>query len=79
MNKSVRSSVHYFMEFLKIVALCISASVLYGIVHDQITARICVEYFTVFHPPVFATTSPTLLGFGWGVIATWWAGESSAV
>lgn len=62
------------MESLKIVFLCIAAAVVYGIIHDQFTARVCVEYFTVFHPPVFATNSPTLLGFGWGVIATWWAG-----
>lgn len=62
------------MEFLKIVLGCILVTVLYGIVHDQVTARVCVEYFTVFHPPVFATQSPTLLGLGWGVIATWWAG-----
>jgi len=62
------------VERLKIVCGCIVASVLYGIVHDQFTARICVEYFTVFHPPVFATQSPTLLGIGWGIIATWWAG-----
>lgn len=62
------------MEFAKIVITCIVASILYGIVHDQFTARICVEYFTVFHPPVFATNSPTLLGIGWGIIATWWAG-----
>lgn len=62
------------MESLKIVAISILAAVLYGIVHDQFTAHICVEYFTVFHPPVFSTQSPTLLAFGWGVIATWWAG-----
>jgi hypothetical protein len=62
------------MEFLKIVFACIVAAVLYGIVHDQFTARICIEYFTVFHPPVFATESPTLLGLGWGIIATWWVG-----
>jgi hypothetical protein len=62
------------VERIKIVFGCILASVLYGIVHDQFTARICVEYFTVFHPPVFATQSPTLLGIGWGIIATWWAG-----
>ena len=43
-------------------------------IHDQITARICVEYFTIGHPPVFATDSPTLLGIGWGIIATWWVG-----
>jgi len=38
-----------------------------------------VEYFTIFHPPVFTTTSPTLLAFGWGVIATWWAGAMIGV
>jgi hypothetical protein len=62
------------MEFLKIVGMCVLAGVLYGVLHDQVTARVCVEYFTVFHPPVFATQSPTLLGIGWGVIATWWVG-----
>lgn len=62
------------MESLKIVLVCNAAAVLYGIIHDQFTARICVEYFTVFHPPIFATQSPTLLGLGWGIIATWWVG-----
>ncbi len=62
------------VEFAKIVLGCILAVIVYGIIHDQITARICLEYFTVFHPPVFATQSPTLLAIGWGIIATWWAG-----
>ncbi|HYL93954.1 MAG TPA: hypothetical protein VEW69_12455 [Alphaproteobacteria bacterium] len=62
------------MESLKIVLICILAAIFYGILHDQFTARICVEYFTVFHPPVFRTQSPTLLALGWGVIATWWVG-----
>jgi hypothetical protein len=62
------------MQTFKIILTCIAAAVLYGIVHDQITARICVEYFSVFHPPVFPTQSPTLLALGWGVIATWWMG-----
>jgi len=62
------------VEFIKIVLLAVLAAVAYGIVHDQITARVCVEYFTVAHPRVFDTDSPTLLGLGWGVIATWWAG-----
>ena len=62
------------MEFFKIVLLCILAAVSYGMIHDQITARICIEYFTVAHPPVFNTQSPTLLGLGWGIIATWWVG-----
>ena len=71
---SAAMRVYWRVERLKIVFVCILASVLYGIVHDQFTARICIEYFTVFHPPVFATQSPTLLGIGWGIIATWWAG-----
>jgi hypothetical protein len=62
------------MESLKIIVICLLAAVAYGVLHDQVTARVCVEYFTVGHPPVFATRSPTLLALGWGVIATWWVG-----
>lgn len=62
------------MQPALIVLLCVGAAILYGVAHDQITARVCVEYFTVGHPPVFDTTDPTLLGLGWGIIATWWAG-----
>src|SRR6266851_7327927 len=62
------------MQSIKIILTCVVAAVLYGIVHDQVTARICVEYFSVFHPPIFPTQSPTLLALGWGVIATWWMG-----
>jgi hypothetical protein len=59
---------------IRIVAICILAAIAYGIVHDQITARICVEYFTIGHPPIFGTDDPTLLGIGWGIVATWWVG-----
>jgi hypothetical protein len=62
------------MQFILIMGLSILSAVVYGIVHDQITARICVEYFTIGHAPLFDTTSPTLLGLGWGVVATWWVG-----
>ncbi len=62
------------MQSIAIVVLSIVAAVVYGILHDQVTARVCVEYFTVGHPPVFHTDDPTLLGFGWGIIATWWVG-----
>ncbi|MHC4400722.1 MAG: hypothetical protein ACYTG0_13685 [Planctomycetota bacterium] len=54
--------------------LSIVSCVVYGILHDQVTARICVEYFTVYQPPVFDTNDPTLLGIGWGILATWWVG-----
>lgn len=62
------------MRAILIIILCIVSAICYGIIHDQITARICVEYFTIGHPPIFHTDSPTLQGFGWGVIATWWVG-----
>ena len=61
-------------ESAVIIAISMVACVFYGIVHDQITARICVEYFTVFHEPVFGTDNPTVLGIGWGILATWWVG-----
>jgi hypothetical protein len=62
------------MEALKIAIYCVVAAIVYGIIHDQVTARICVQYFTTFHPPIFHTQSPTLLAIGWGIIATWWGG-----
>ena len=62
------------MEVLKIILLSIGSAIFFGIIHDQMTARVCVEYFTIGHPPVFNTDSPTLLAFGWGIIATWWVG-----
>lgn len=62
------------MQPALIIILCIVSAICYGVAHDQVTARVCVEYFTIGHPPVFDTESPTLLALGWGVIATWWVG-----
>jgi hypothetical protein len=62
------------MQSIAIVTLSTACCIVYGVVHDQITVRICVEYFTVFHPDIFGTDNPTLLGLGWGVVATWWVG-----
>jgi hypothetical protein len=62
------------MQFLAIILFCVGAAVVYGILHDQVTARVCVEYFTIGHPPIFPTEDPTLLGIGWGILATWWVG-----
>ncbi|NBB83347.1 MAG: hypothetical protein GVY28_08065 [Alphaproteobacteria bacterium] len=62
------------MQYTVIIGLSILSCVIYGILHDQVTARICVEYFTMGHAPLFNTTSPTLLGIAWGIVATWWVG-----
>jgi len=62
------------MQFPAIVFMCIISAIAYGIVHDQITARVCVEYFTIGHPQLFQTDNPTLLGIVWGIAGTWWAG-----
>lgn len=61
-------------EAFKIVGLCLVAAMGYGVAHDQVTARVCVEYFTIGHDNPFPTDSPTLLGLAWGIFATWWAG-----
>lgn len=62
------------MQWLAIVFLSILSCIIYGIVHDQITARICVEYFTIGHPRVIPSEDPTALALVWGVLATWWVG-----
>lgn len=61
-------------EGCKIAVFATLAAVAYGILHDQVTAHVCVEYFTIAHPPVFPTESPFWLAIGWGIIATWWVG-----
>ncbi len=58
------------MKNAQVILLSILAACAYGVIHDQITIRLCLEYFTVAHPPLFHTTSPTLLALCWGVAAT---------
>lgn len=62
------------MPSAAIILQCILAAVCYGIIHDQITTRVCLEYFTIAHPRLIESTSPTVLGLFWGVAATWWVG-----
>jgi hypothetical protein len=59
---------------LKIIVFATLAAIVYGELHDQVTAHVCVEYFSVAHPPVFQTKSPFWLAVGWGFLATWWVG-----
>ena len=64
------------MQSLAIITLSVMAAIAYGVIHDQVTARICVEYFTIGHPQVLSvpTDDPTILACVWGVLATWWVG-----
>src|SRR3954469_15185056 len=61
-------------EAFRIILFATLAAIGYGILHDQVTAHLCVEYFTIAHPHVFPTETPFLLALGWGIIATWWVG-----
>ncbi len=62
-----------------IILLCIAAAVLYGIIHNQITVRISLEYFTIGHREIINSTSPTLLGIAWGIHPNWWVGLSLGI
>ncbi len=62
------------LHAIEIVLTSIAACAVFGIVHDQVTARIAVEHFTVFHPKVIESQDPTALALVWGVLATWWVG-----
>lgn len=58
--------------------MCVLFSIVYGVVHDQFTARAYLPYFTQW--PLHAdmmplkTENPTLVGLAWGFAATWWVG-----
>ena len=68
------SVVNLKVQKAKVTALGVGVAVVYGIVHDQITVRLCVEYFSLAHPPLFPVSSPTLLGLCWGIAATFGVG-----
>lgn len=60
--------------FLKIIISSVLLAITYGILHDLVTAHLCVEYFTVGHPKIIESESPIALAFLWGTIASWWVG-----
>jgi len=69
------------LQYFAIVVLCVLSVITYGVLHDQVTARVCIEYFTIGHPPIFTVpvTSPTIVGIAWGVVASWWVGAGLGV
>lgn len=58
----------------KIILLSIGAAVLYGVIHDQFSTRISMEYFTIAHPPMIDSSDPTIQALFWGTAGTWWVG-----
>jgi hypothetical protein len=58
--------------FVAIVLGIVALAGVYGVLHDQVTARICIEYFTIAHPRIIDSEDPAVLALAWGVIATWW-------
>jgi hypothetical protein len=62
------------MKSLAIILLCVLAAVGYGIVLDEVTGRLCAEYFRIGRPLIYAAHSPTRLGVEWGVLEMWWPG-----
>jgi hypothetical protein len=62
------------VEAGRVTAFSVAAAIVYGIIHDMITAHVCVEYFTIAHPLLLPTENPILLAMAWGVVATWWVG-----
>jgi hypothetical protein len=62
------------LRFVAIVGMAIAAAVAYGILHDLVTAQLCVEYFTIAHPRILDSENPVVLALVWGVAATWWMG-----
>jgi len=67
------------MPSLGIVLISIAAAVIYGELHDLVTAHIFVEYFTIGHLPIFKTQNPVRLALGWGFFASWWVGAGLGV
>jgi hypothetical protein len=46
----------------------------YATVQDQVSVRLCPEYFTHFHNPIPGVSDPTLTGIAWGFLGAWWGG-----
>jgi hypothetical protein len=64
---------------LRSIVIGIWLMVGYAMLQDQVSARLCVEYFTIFHQPIPGITDPTLIGMGWGFLGSWYGGAIMGV
>lgn len=67
------------IEVAKFSLFATAVAIAYGIAHDLVTAHVAVEYFTVHHPRLVASTSPWVMAFLWGVLATFWVGAPAGL
>jgi hypothetical protein len=58
----------------RFASLGLIAVVIYAVIQDQVSVRLCPEYFTLFHNSIPGLKDPTLLGATWGFLASWWGG-----
>ncbi len=63
-------------QILQIILLCLVVTIVFGITHNQVSARVSLEYFTIGHIKLIESTSPTLMGIAWGIHPNWWVGLS---
>jgi hypothetical protein len=56
------------MTSVKIILSTLFAAISYGIIHDMITAHLCVEYFTIGHPKIIESESPVILALFAGIV-----------
>jgi hypothetical protein len=56
------------VPLLQIIFRVCLALIGYGMIQDQVSARLSPEYFTIGHPPISGVSAPTLLGIAWGFL-----------
>jgi hypothetical protein len=57
------------LPLLRVILLSSVAMISYATLQDQVSARLCPEYFTIGHPPIRGLSDPMLLGLAWGFLA----------
>ena len=61
------------MQWLQLFSIGLLTTVTYGVINNQVTARICIEFFDLF-PLRIANDSPTAIATAYGIWSTWWLG-----
>jgi hypothetical protein len=71
MNRSATS--------VRVVFAITALAVVFGVLHDLLSAAVCTEYFTEAHPKIVESKSWLAMAFVWGFLATFWVGAIGGV